>query len=142
MDDPAGDLAELARTAVHAARFGSLCTYPRLAPHRAHTTMVHVVPQDDGSLLAYLVPQAPGALMLLQRPLATVRVAPAGLQAVTVHGRTRRRSDADTDQLYAFEVSVGAVRVGDGTDVSVDAVRYARHSRTGCARRRPPCWST
>jgi hypothetical protein len=126
MNEATSGLAELARTAVHAARFGSLSTYPRLAPHRPHTTTVHVAGQDDGSLLAYLLPRAPGALMLLQRPLATVRVAPAGLHAVTVHGRARRRPDADTEQLYAFQVSVGAVRIGDATNLPVDTARYAQ----------------
>jgi hypothetical protein len=124
MDDAAGDLAELARTTIHAARFGTLSTYPRLAPHRAHITTVHVVPLEGGSLLAYLLPRAPGALMLLQRPLATVRVAPAGHQTVTVHGHARRRPDADTGQLHAFEVNLGAVRVGDAAEQSVDTVRY------------------
>ncbi len=122
--DSSTSLAELARTAVHAARFGSLSTYPRLAPHRPHTTMVQVVGQGDGSVLAYLRPRAPGALMLLQRPLATVRVAPAGLHTVTLHGRARRHPNADTDQLHAFEISVGAVRIGHAAELTVDAARY------------------
>lgn len=119
------ELAEVARTTVQVARFGSLSTYSRLAPHRAHTTTVQLVPEDDGSLLAYLLPAAPSAQMLLQRPLATVRVAPAGHRTVTVHGHARRRPDVDTDQLHAFQVRVGAVRVGDAADLPVDAIRYA-----------------
>lgn len=122
--DQSADLAELARTAVHAARVATLSTYPRAAPHRAHTTTVHVTGQVDGSLLAYLLPQAPAAQMLLLRPLATVRVAPTGLETVTLHGQARRRPDADTERLHAFQVSAGAVRIGDAGEQSIDSARY------------------
>jgi hypothetical protein len=63
--------------------------------------------------------------MLLVRPLATVRIAPAGLETVTVHGQAHRRPDADTDRLHAFQVSAGAVRIGDGFEHPIDTAQYA-----------------
>ncbi len=124
MDQSAGELAELARTAVHAARVATLSTYPRGAPRRGHTTTVHVAGLVDGSLLAYLLPQAPAAQMLLLRPLATLRVAPAGLETVTLHGQAHRRPDADSDRLHAFQISAGAVRLCDAAEHSIDTARY------------------
>jgi hypothetical protein len=86
---------------------------------------VHVAGLVDGSLLAYLLPQAPAAQMLLLRPLATLRVAPAGLDTVTLHGQAHRRPDADTGRLHAFQISAGSVRIGDAAEHPIDTARYA-----------------
>ena len=117
MADP-HETAALARTSLHCASLATLTTYPRLTS-RSHVTTVAVSAGDDGSAVVLLRQGAPAAQHLLARPFATVTVAPAGCQRMTLHGVVQRLASKDEAGRLAFRVQAGAVRLGhDETPVA------------------------
>lgn len=127
--------AEQARTAVAQARLATLTTYPRLA--RPALTTVSVADQDGG-LLITVRGSAPAVADLALRPLATVRVAPAFCEPVTIQGEVQRlpnapcrsggsRAHAEPSEVFEsarFRLEVGAVRLGTAGRQVVDVQDY------------------
>lgn len=81
--------AVLARTSVACARVAALTSYAR-QPNRRTTTTVTMSARTDGTVEVALTPTSLAVRQLLARPLASVRVAPAWCQPVTLHGAARR----------------------------------------------------
>lgn len=125
MADPA-EAAALARTSLGCASVAALTTYPRLAA-RPHLTTVAVIAGEDGSAVVLLRAGAPAAQHLLARPFATVTVAPAGCERVTLHGAVQRLAGKDQAGLLAFQVEAGAVRLGDD-EIPIATSAYANAS--------------
>jgi hypothetical protein len=117
------DAAALARASLRCASVAALTTYPRLAA-RPHLTTVAVTAGEDGSAVVLLRPGAPAAQQLLARPFATVTVAPAGCERVTLHGAVQRLAGKDQAGRLAFRVEAGAVRLGDD-EIPVATTAYA-----------------
>ena len=116
-------LAEQARTAVAQARVGTLTTFSRRAPARSRRTVVSVR-EDAAGLVVEVRPDCPAAADLLERPLATVQVGPAGCATVLVHGGAGRLPRVGAQRL-AFRVEPAVVRAGgaDGLEL-VDLRAY------------------
>ena len=117
--------AERARAAVARARVAALTTYPRHATARPCLTSVAVECGTGGRPIVRVEPGSLAAAHLLALPLASVRVCPPGEDAVTVHGAARRLPGYDPHGRLVFEVKLGAVRLGDGAPVDLDAYRSA-----------------
>jgi hypothetical protein len=127
------DAAALARASLRCASVAALTTYPRLAA-RPHFTTVAVTAGEDGSAVVLLRPEAPAAQHLLARPFATVTVAPAGCERVTLHGAVQRLAGKDQAGRLAFRLEAGAVRLGDsGIPVATTAYASANPNQFGRA---------
>ena len=115
-------LAARARTAVDCADVALLTTYAR-APHSARTTTAAVRARPDGTVEVLLAPSSPAVHDLLARPVATVRLAPAGCLPVLLHGAARRLRGVERDGRLVFHVQVASVRVGRAAEL-VDEASY------------------
>jgi hypothetical protein len=118
------EAAALARTSVSCASVAALTTYPRSASDRPHLTNVTVSACDDGSVVVLLRAGSLAAQHLLQRPFATVRVAPPGCERVTLHGGAQRLPGKDDSGRLAFRVEAGAVRIGERGETTVETTAY------------------
>ncbi|HEU0103102.1 MAG TPA: DUF2470 domain-containing protein [Mycobacteriales bacterium] len=131
------DAAVLARTAVACARVGTLTTYPRSPAQSPYVTTVAVSGQDDGSAVAYVEGGGLAAQLLLARPLATLQVAPAACEPVTLLGAARRLPGRDARGRLAFRVEAGAVRLGARRQLSLDAGDYVQAAPDPLGRHAP-----
>jgi hypothetical protein len=96
--------AEIARTVIASAGAGCLTTYPRTPAARPQHTQVALEPDVEGLPTLQLDPRSPAVRHLLSRPVATLRVAPAGRPAVRVHVGVQRLPANHGSCRYRVEV--------------------------------------
>lgn len=113
--------AERARTSVASACTGALVTYPRYGSPVLATVSVRA----GGSGLVFSLTEGnPATRVLGVRPLATVRVAPAGCELTSLQGAVHGLPRVEGSRLVEFALDIGAVRLGPRWSEVVDLDDY------------------